>query len=110
MTYRTAIKLNENIVGLLCYLGFWLTGVLFLLIENNNKFVQFHALQSFLTFLPLTLFIFLVAWVPFVGWLLAEFVGFGVLLIMLILAFQAYRGSKFRLPFVGNIAYNYIYK
>jgi uncharacterized membrane protein len=110
MTYRTAIKLNENIVGLLCYPGFWLTGVLFLLIENNNKFVRFHALQSFLTFLPLSLLVFLIGWLPFVGWLLADVVGFMALFLMLILAIQAYRGLKFRLPYVGNIAYNYIYK
>ena len=33
-----------------CYVGFWLTGLLFLLFEHKNRLVRFHAMQSLLFF------------------------------------------------------------
>ena len=110
MTYKTKIGLNENIVAALCYAGFWITGIIFLLIEKENKFVRFHAMQSLVVFLPLSVIIFLIAWVPYVGWVIADFMGFPSMMIMVLFAFMAYRGMKFKIPFVGNYAYNQIYK
>jgi len=110
MSYKTSIKLNENIVGILCYLGFWITGVIFLLIEKENKFVRFHALQSVILFMPLSIIVLLIAWIPVIGWLLADLTGMLVMFIMLILMVKAQQGAKFKLPIVGKIAYNHIYR
>ncbi|MEP6963412.1 MAG: hypothetical protein ABI995_15130, partial [Acidobacteriota bacterium] len=48
--------LDENIIAALCYSLWFLTGVLFLVLEpyNKNKFVRFHALQSIFTGLALS--------------------------------------------------------
>ncbi|MBP2030887.1 putative membrane protein [Methanohalophilus levihalophilus] len=108
--YQTSLGLNENLVAVLCYVGFWITGILFLLIEKNNRFVQFHAMQSILTFLPLTLIVYAVGWVPFVGWLFADFLGFFSMFLYLVLIVMAWRGSKFRLPISGKIAYKEVYQ
>jgi hypothetical protein len=43
-------QLESNIAGLLCYLAGWITGIIFLVIEQKNKFVRFHAMQSIVTF------------------------------------------------------------
>ena len=43
-------KLEPNIAGLLCYLGVWITGIIFLIIEKRDKFVRFHAMQSVIVF------------------------------------------------------------
>ena len=110
MSYKTSIKLNENIVGILCYLGFWITGVIFLLIEKENKFVRFHAMQSVILFMPLSIIVLLIAWIPVIGWLLADLAGMLTMFIMLILMFKAQRGAKFKLPIVGKIAYNQVYQ
>jgi len=42
--------LKPNVAGLLCYLGVWVTGIIFLIIERKNKLVRFHAMQSLVTF------------------------------------------------------------
>ena len=34
----------------LCYVGFWVTGIIFLIIERKNKLVRFHAMQALVTF------------------------------------------------------------
>lgn len=43
-------KLKENVAGLICYAGFWVTGIIFLIIEKKNKTVRFHAMQSLVVF------------------------------------------------------------
>ena len=39
-----------NVKRLLCYLGFWVTGIIFLVIEKKDRLVRFHAMQSLVTF------------------------------------------------------------
>ena len=44
------MSLKPNTAGLLCYLGFWVTGIIFLVIEKKNKMIRFHAMQALVTF------------------------------------------------------------
>ncbi len=43
-------SLKPNVAGLLCYVGFWVTGIVFLFIERKNRLIRFHAMQSLVTF------------------------------------------------------------
>ena len=43
---ESTTKLKPNVAGLVCYSGFWVTGIIFLIIERKNKIVRFHAMQS----------------------------------------------------------------
>ncbi len=110
MTYKTKLGLDENIVAALSYLLFWITGIIFLLIEQDNKFVRFHAMQSLLIFLPLSLLVFVVAWIPYIGWIIADFLGFAALFFILVLVIMAYRGVLLKIPFVGDYAYRMVYQ
>ena len=47
---NSTTKLPPNKAGLLCYVGFWVTGIIFLIIERKNKLVRFHAMQSLVVF------------------------------------------------------------
>jgi len=47
---KSSTRLPENIAGLLCYALFWLTGLVFILIERKNRFVRLHAIQSVIIF------------------------------------------------------------
>jgi uncharacterized membrane protein len=95
-TNKTSTGLQENVEGLLCYLAGWITGLIFLLVEKENKFVRFHAIQSIgvslvfmvLSFIPIVNF---VAWI--IGFVLAIF-----------LMIQAYQGKMYKLPFIGDFA------
>lgn len=101
---KTSMGLDESVAGLLCYIVGWITGIVFLVLEKENKFVRFHALQSLLTFLPLSVLAWLLRWIPFIGWALAGLVWILVVILWLILMFKAYRGEKYKLPLVGDIA------
>ena len=101
---KTSLDLNENVEGLLCYLVGWITGIIFLVLEKENKFVRFHALQSILTFLPLSILAWLLGWIPFVGWVLGILVWILTVVLWLTLMLKAYGGEKYKLPIVGDIA------
>ena len=51
---ETSTGLASNVAGLLCYVGGWISGIVFLVIEKKSKFVKFHAWQSIMTFGVLT--------------------------------------------------------
>ncbi len=112
---KTSLGMNENVEGALCYLFGWLTGIVFYIVEKDNKFVKFHAMQSILVFLPLQ-----ILWIIFGGgmflgsmffwgaWFFLIWIGWLIAIVMLILwlvlMLKAYKGEKFKLPIVGDIA------
>ena len=90
--------LEENAGGAVAYIFGWVTGLVFLLMEKENKFVRFHAMQSLIFFAglqimlmtPLVVFLPLMAPLAFVVWLVC--------------IFKAYNGEEFELPVVGQFA------
>ncbi len=104
---KTSIGLEENIVGLLCYLLTWVTGLIFLLLEKENKFVRFHAMQSLVTFLSLMVVMWILSFIAEFFWVLWPLVW---VLNVLILVFwivgmiKAYQGETYKFPIFGSIA------
>ena len=96
--------MEENIEGALCYILTWVTGLVFLLLEKDNDFVRFHARQSILTFLPLTVLGFIIGWIPFIGWFIGGLIWLLTFILWLVLMIKAYQGERFKLPIVGDIA------
>jgi uncharacterized membrane protein len=101
---KTGMGLEENIAGLLCYVLGWITGIVFLVLEKESKFVKFHAMQSIATFLPLTVIVWIIGLIPFIGWIIAPLIGLLSLILWLILMFKAYQGEMYKLPIVGDFA------
>lgn len=100
----TALGIDENIEGALCYVLGFLTGILFLLLEKENKFVRFHAMQSIATFLPLFVIGFVIGMIPFIGWGIAILLWLLQVVLWLLLMLKAYQGETYKLPIAGDIA------
>lgn len=101
---NTSLGLDENVEALLCYLFGWVTGIIFLILEKENKLVRFHAMQSLITFLFLSIVSVLINTIPFVGWLISPILWFIGLILWVVLMYKAFRGEKYKLPFAGEIA------
>jgi uncharacterized membrane protein len=105
---KTSMGLEENIAGLLCYVLGWITGIVFLVLEKDSKFVRFHAMQSIATFLPLMVIAWVInlifMWIPFISWAISTLIWILVLILWLILMFKAYQGEMYKLPIVGDFA------
>ena len=101
---KSSTGMEENVAGLLCYLVGWVSGLVFFLIEKDSKFVKFHAMQSIVTFVALTVIMWIANVIPLIGWLIAGLVGLLALVLWIVLMVKAYRGEKFKLPVIGDLA------
>ena len=104
-TEKTSTGLDANLAAALSYLVGFITGIIFLLVEKENKFVRFHAMQSTLVFLGIVAVDILLQLVPILGALVVIFVVIPLSAILwLLLMYKAYQGEEFKLPLVGQMA------
>jgi uncharacterized membrane protein len=129
---QASIGMDANLASMICYLTMICCGLgivislVFFLIEKTSRLLRFHALQALLyggvwivvgiVFKVLsmvadialgdTLGVFV-----FFGWLAVRLLVALVLLIFLIVAaIKAYQGQYYKLPILGNIAWNIVNK
>ncbi len=105
---KTSTGLDENVAGLLCYVLGWISGLVFILIEQNNKFVRFHAMQSIIVFGVLTVASFIFGWMPFIGGFIGFVIGALGLVLWIVLMIKAYQGTRYKLPWAGNLAEKWV--
>jgi uncharacterized membrane protein len=104
-TEKTSTGFDANVAAALTYLVGFITGIIFLLVEKENKFVRFHAMQSTLVFAGIVAIDILLQIVPILGALVVVFVVIPVSAILwLLLMYKAYQGEEFKLPLVGQMA------
>jgi uncharacterized membrane protein len=101
---KSSTGMEENVVGLLCYVLGFITGIIFLVIEKDSKFVKFHAMQSIILFASLFILDIILGFIPILGWLISLLLFPLSFILWLILMFQAYQGKLFKLPVIGDIA------
>lgn len=101
---NTVMGIDENVEALLVYVLGWVTGLIFLLLEKENQFVRFHAVQSLATFLSLTVLTFVLSFIPLIGPLFNLLIGPCSLILWVVLMVQAFQGNRFKLPVVGTFA------
>lgn len=96
--------LTPNLAAALSYLLGFITGIVFLLIEKENKFVRFHAMQSTLTFGCLFIANLVLTFIPFLGWVVSTLLSVIGIILWLVLMIKAYQGEEFEVPIIGKIA------
>ena len=107
---KTSTGLMENVAGLLSYVGGWVSGLVFILIEKENKFVRFHAMQSIVAFGAITVLLIILSilgLMPVIGTLfdiLSIFVWILSVVLWIVLMVNAYQGASFKLPWAGDFA------
>jgi len=120
MEKKSILGLSENAAAALSYVVGPFSGIVVLIMERENKFVRFHALQSTLWFMML----WVVGWVlgmvtglPLIGGLLGIIIT-PVLVIGWILNFaskvflilKAYQGATFKIPIIGDVVWSQVNK
>jgi len=130
---KTSLGLESNVGAMLCYIANFLCcagvilAIIFLVTEKENRFVKFHAVQSlFLAALQLAVGIVVgilglllgmvldmihmewVSWLMILGLRLIIFLIF--ILLWVIAGIKAYGGQWYKLPLIGNFAWNTINK
>ncbi len=101
---KTSLGLDENVAGLLSYLVGFITGILFFVLEKDNSFVRFHAMQSIITFGGIFVIHLVLGFIPIIGWILVLLLFFVALILWILLMVKAYQGERYKLPLVGDMA------
>jgi uncharacterized membrane protein len=107
--------LAPNVASLLCYVCTIITGIIFLVIEKDDKEVKFHAWQAIFlggAAIALSIVINVLGFVfasiaGFLGMiisLLGFVVNIGIFVIWIIAMIKAYKGEHWLIPVIGNLA------
>jgi uncharacterized membrane protein len=107
---KSSTGLDQNVAGALTYLVGPVTGIVFLIIEKDNHFVRFHAMQSTIAFGGLCAVDIVLTIIPIFGWLLIPVVGVCGVVLWLVLMIKAFGGEMYKLPWVGDIAEKQVQK
>lgn len=99
---KTSLGIPQNVEALLCYALGWLSGLFFLLAEKENRFVRFHALQSLVTFLGLSIGGAVATVIPLLGAVISLLLWPLGVFLWIFLMVKAYRGEWIKLPAVGD--------
>jgi len=95
---------NENLMGALTYLLGFITGIIFLLVEKNSKFVRFHAMQSTILFGGLFIANVVLGFIPLLGWLAGFLLSLLGFVLWIVLMWKAFQGEMYKVPYVGDLA------
>ena len=111
----TSTGVDARLSSVLCYAGWWITGLVFLFAERRHAGVRFHAAQSIVVFGAFSLALFLTGGVSAVAFILVgplfqlvQTVGYvlwlAAVVLWLYLLLTAWRGEMWQVPLAGNLA------
>ena len=100
----TSTGLSQNVAGLLCYVAGWITGIIFFVLEQRNKFVRFHAAQSIVVFGIITVAGTVLGLIPVVGIAFSWIIGIIGFIVWIIMIVKASSGEWYKLPWAGDVA------
>lgn len=102
---------NRNLVAAISYLLGFITGIVILLVEKNDKFIRFHAMQSTLTFGALFIINFVIglifgsiAIIGVLATLVSTLISLASIVVWIVSMVKAFQGQMFKWPIVGDIA------
>lgn len=111
----TTTGIEPNVAAALSYILALVTGIIFLLMEKENRYVRFHAAQSIavsVIVIGLSIGVSMISgvlvFIPVLGWvavlLLTLGLAVGIFALWVVLMWKAYQGETWELPVAGGIA------
>ena len=100
---KSSTGIQPNVAALLAYLVGFVSGIVFFLIEKENKFVRFHAMQSMGLSGGLFVLGLVLGFLPVLGGLMILLNLLGLVLWVVCMV-KAYQEAWFKLPVIGDFA------
>jgi len=95
---------NENMMAAVSYLLGFITGIIILLVEKQNKFVRFHAMQSIIVFGGIFVLNIALGFIPILGWIAELLLSLGSFVLWIVLMWKAFQGEMYKVPKIGDLA------
>jgi uncharacterized membrane protein len=111
----TSTGVEPNVAAALSYILGLITGIVFLVLEKDNRYVRFHAAQSIvvsvfivIASIGVSMVSGVLALIPIIGWavvlLLTMGLAVGTFVLWLLLMWRAFNGEEWELPVAGEMA------
>ena len=101
---KTSLNVEQNIASFLCYLLGWVSGLIILLLEKENKLVRFHAAQSIVVFGTISILQALFGYSFLYGFGLLNLIHLAALVLWIFLMVKAWKNEQVELPVVSDFA------
>jgi len=101
---KSGTGLDPKLAATIAYLGGAVSGIILLILEKEDRFVRFHAMQSTITFLAVFVLHLVLAGTPVIGWLLYFPFIVAIVGLWVFLMFKAFKGQLYKLPYIGEWA------
>lgn len=115
MNESTSTGVDARLSSILCYAGWWVTGLVFLFAERRHAEVRFHAAQSLIVFGALSVALFLCGGASAVAFMVAagtfqvlqaigNLIWFAAVVLWLFLLLKTWQGETWRVPIAADLA------
>ena len=115
MSESTSTGVDARLASVLCYAGWWVTGLVFLFAERRDRTVRFHAAQSLIVFGVLSIALFACGGASAIAFVVAtrtfqlvqafgNVLWFGAVVLWLFLLLKTWRGENWHVPIAGDLA------
>jgi uncharacterized membrane protein len=104
----TSTGMNPNTAAMLSYILGLITGIIFFVLEKDNEFVRFHAIQSIMFSAFLLVINIVLGFIPIIGLLVSLLLVPVSLVFWVILMAKAYQDEYYKLPVIGNMAERFV--
>ncbi len=102
---------NRNMIAALSYLLLFITGIVVLMVEKNDKFIRFHAMQSTVIFGSLFILNMIIGivlrpilFLSVIANIANSLIWLGIIIIWVVSMIKAYQGELFKWPLAGDFA------
>jgi uncharacterized membrane protein len=115
VTEPTSTGVDARLASVLCYAGWWVTGLVFLFAERQHRGVRFHAAQSLIVFGVFSAVMLASGGLSAVAFFVAgpsfqllqaagNVVWLGAVALWLVLLLKTWRGETWRVPLAADLA------
>ncbi|MCD8510423.1 MAG: DUF4870 domain-containing protein [Bacillus sp. (in: Bacteria)] len=98
---KSTTGLDENLGGLLAYAFTFISGLILFLLEKENEYIRFHALQSLIAFGGLMVGFFIISLIPVIGLIFSILFTPLWVVLWIFMMYKGYKGERYKLPFAG---------
>lgn len=106
---KSLFGLPQNIVAMMAYFSPF-AGIILYILERENKFVRFHALQGTIIMITLRILISVLFYLPFVGGLLGSTLALVASIAVIYMIVTTLMGRAVRIPILGDIVWEQVNK
>lgn len=105
-----SLGLNENITALLSYVLGWVSGLIIFLLEKENDFVRYHAMQSIVIFGGITALSIVFSILPVLHGMVIPILNLIGVILWVISMIKAAQHERFKIPVISDITEDFLKK